>query len=131
MLALFVKSLIPSAHVSPFGVIPKSHQPGKWCLIVNLSHPSGHSVNDAIPTEPFSITYISIDDAIQKTVDLGLNALLAKIDIKSAFRLIPVHPADRHWLAMEWNGMLFIDTCFPFGLGSAPKLFNNMADLLH
>ena len=27
--------------------------------------------------------------------------------------------------------MLLIDTCLPFGLRSAPKLFNNMADLLH
>ena len=77
---------------------------------------------------PFHVT---IDDAIQKIVELGPHALLAKIDIKSAFRLIPVHPADRHWLAMEWEGKILIDTCLPFGLRSAPKLFNNMADLLH
>ena len=56
--------------------------------------------------------------------------MLAKIDIQSAFRLIPVHPTDRHLLAMQWDNYIFIDTCLPFGLRSAPKLFNVMADLL-
>ena len=28
-------------HTSRFGVIPKPHQPGKWRLIVDLSHPKG------------------------------------------------------------------------------------------
>ena len=76
------------------------------------------------------MAYISVDDAIRKIITLGKGTLLAKIDIKSAFCLIPVHPADRHLLAMEWQGSLYIDTCLPFGLRSAPKLFNVMADLL-
>ena len=41
-----------------------------------------------------------------------------------------MHPADRHLLAMEWNSSIFIDACLPFGLRSAPKLFNVLADLL-
>ena len=41
-----------------------------------------------------------------------------------------MHPADRHLLAMEWRGGVYIDTCLPFGLRSALKLFNVMADLL-
>ncbi|XP_065889728.1 uncharacterized protein [Dysidea avara] len=60
---------------------------------------------------------------------LGPGALLAKMDIKSAFRLLPVHPADRHLLAMEWNGGIYIDTCLPFSLRSASKLLNILADL--
>ena len=36
----------PQVNVSRFGVIPNSHQHGKWRLIVNLSHPKGRSVND-------------------------------------------------------------------------------------
>ena len=31
---------------------------------------------------------------------------------------------------MQWKDRLFIDTCLPFGLWSAPKLFNILADLL-
>ena len=55
---------------------------------------------------------------------------MAKIDIRSAFPLIPVHPTDRHLLSMKWKEYTFIDTCLPFGLRFAPKLFNILADLL-
>ena len=126
----FPSNAIPNAQVSCFGVIPKAHQPNKWRLIVDLSHPKGKSVNDGIPKHLCSMSYISVDDAIQKIISLGRGTLLAKIDIKSAFRLIPVHPADHHLLAMEWRGATYIDTCLPFGLRSAPKLFNVLADLL-
>ena len=34
-----------SLHISRFGVVPKSSQPGKWRLIVDLSDPVGSSVN--------------------------------------------------------------------------------------
>ena len=33
---------------------------------------------------------------------LGPGSLLAKADIKEAFRNIPVHPVDRLLLAMQW-----------------------------
>ena len=56
--------------------------------------------------------------------------MMAKIDIKSAFRLLPVHPADRHLLMMSWNISVYIDICIPFELCSAPKLFNITVDLL-
>ena len=126
----FKRSTIPDAHISRFGVIPKNHQPKKWRLIVDLSHPAGKSVNDGIPKNLCSLTYITIDSAIQGIMQLGQGTLLAKIDIKSAFRLLPVHPVDRHLLAMHWDHNLYIDTCLPFGLRAAPKLFNILADLL-
>jgi len=44
--------------------------------------------------------------------------------------LLPVHPLDRHLLAMDWDRSLYIDTCLPFGLNLTPKLFNVQADLL-
>ena len=126
----FTRSVVPNAHVSRFGVIPKAHQPNKWRLIVDLSHPKGASVNDGIPKHLCSMSYITVDDAISRIITLGQGTLLAKIDIQSAFRLIPVHPADRHLLAMEWKGAVYFDTCLPFGLRSTPKLFNVLADLL-
>ena len=41
-----------------------------------------------------------------------------------------VHPADRH-LTIEWKQSIYIDTCLPFGLRSAPNLFNILAGLLY
>ena len=97
---------------------------------MDLSHPTGHSVNDGIPKDLCGLTYITIDTAIEHILTTGPGSLLAKIDIKNAFQLLPVHPANRHMLAMKWNDQLYIDTCLPFGLHSAPKLFNILADLL-
>ena len=124
------KTTVTMAHFSHFGVIPKCHTPNKWQLIIDLSHPAGHSVNDSIPKSLCSLSYIMVDTAIWHILNTGTGTLLAKIDIKHAFRLLPVHPADRHLLAISWKGDLFIVTCFPFGLRSAPKLFNILADLL-
>ena len=56
---------IPSLQVSPFGVIPKNHQPGKGRWILDLSSPAGHSVNDGIPKDPYSLKYVTVDDAIR------------------------------------------------------------------
>ena len=74
----------------------------KWRLIVDLLHPKSYSVNDGIPKSLCGLPYITVDTAINKIRELGPNTLMAKVDIKSAFRLLPVHPADRHLLAMEW-----------------------------
>ena len=52
---------------------------------------------------------------------------MAKIDLKSAFRMIPVHRADWDLLGMHWRGQYYVDTCLPFGLRSAPFLFNEYA----
>ena len=98
--------------------------------MADLSHPTGHSINDGIPKPLCSLSYITVDSAIAEIMKLGRGTLLAKVDIKSAFCLLPVHPADRHLLAMNWNAHIFIDTCLPFRLRSAPKLFNVLADFL-
>jgi len=76
--------------------------------------------------------YITVDNAIQQAQSMGKGTLqlLTKIDIKNAFPLLPVHPADQHLLMMRWKQKLYIDACLPFRLRSAPKLFNVLADLL-
>ena len=48
---------------------------------------------------------------LPKILESGPNTLLAKIDIEQAFHLLPIHPADRHLLTMEWNQSIYIDTC--------------------
>ena len=102
----------------------------KWRLITDLSFPEGHSINDAISAEPCTLQYISVDQVALAAMQLGQGALLAKTDIKAAYRLIPVHPRDRVWLEMKWNNLVYVDTMLSFGLCSAPKLFNAVADAL-
>ena len=125
----FPPQVLPEAQVSPFGVIEKSKTPGRgWRLITDLSSPEGSSVNDGISSELCSLQYTSIDKVAQASRAYGRGALLAKVDIKSAYRLIPVHPDDRHLLSVRWGQALFVDAMLPFGLRSAPKIFTAVAD---
>ena len=117
-------------HMNRFGVIPKKSQPGKWRLITDLSFPEGHSVNDATSTEACTLQYISVDQVALAALQLGQGALLAKTDIRAAYRLVPIHPLDRPWLGMKWQDAIYVDAMLPFGLRSAPKLFNAVADAL-
>ena len=51
-------------HCSPFGVIPKKNKPNHWRLIVDLSAPDGHSVNDKISKELVLMAYVSMNDLV-------------------------------------------------------------------
>ena len=57
-------------HVSRFGVIPKSHQPNKWPFIFDLSSPKERSIDAGVPKELCSMSYITVDDAVQKSCSL-------------------------------------------------------------
>ena len=85
----FMPGSIQPLHINQFGVIPKRHQPGKWRLITDLSYPEGRSVNDAIDKSICSLSYISVRDVANTAVALGRGALIAKTDIKAAYRLVP------------------------------------------
>ena len=115
-------------HYSPFGVIPKKGKPDKWRLILDLSAPEGHSVNDGISKELASLSYVSVDQVVSAIRQRGRGSLMAKMDIKHAYRNVPVHPKDRLILGMQWKGSSFVDAALPFGLRSAPLLFTAVAD---
>ena len=61
----------------------------------------------------------------------GVDCLMAKVDLKSAFCMVPVRAEDWDLLGMFWQGRYYVDTCLPFGLRSAPYLLNQLAEALH
>ena len=87
-------------------------------------------MNNAIDPKLCSLKYITVDQVAKQAIALGEGSLIAKIDIKSAYRLIPVAPKDRLYLGMKWEGKVYIDGMLPFGLRSTPKIFNAVADAL-
>ncbi len=117
----------PNLRCSGLGLVPKDGN--DWRLIFHLSAPTGTSVNDFIPPEDFS-HYHTINEAIRILHHFSPNARMAKADIKSAFRLCPIHPQDWPLLGIQWRDQYFIDKCLPFGLRSSPYLFNLVADAL-
>ena len=52
------------------------------------------------PLLVYSLSFIIVEDATGKILELGPHTLLGKVDMKSAFRLLSAHPADRSLLAM-------------------------------
>ena len=67
---------------------------------------------------------------VQRYIEDELRSLLAKVDIEAAYQLVPVHPQDRQLQAVKRNDRVYVDPMLPFGLRSAPKIFNAIADAL-
>uniref|UniRef100_A0A1X7UUA9 Reverse transcriptase domain-containing protein n=1 Tax=Amphimedon queenslandica TaxID=400682 RepID=A0A1X7UUA9_AMPQE len=61
---------------------------------------------------------------------MGRGTMISKVDIKSAYRLTLIHPEDRMLLACWWRSKVLVDSALPFGLQSAPKIFNAVADVI-
>ena len=112
--------------ISPIGLVPKK-APGKYRIIHHLSFPQGSSVNSGIPDEAASVHYSSIDDAIQKIKRLGKGCYLVKLDIESAFKIVPVHPEDHHLLGFSWKGCYYFDKTLPMGLRSSCSIFEKIS----
>ena len=114
---------------SGVGVVPKKN--GSWRMIMHLSAPTSTSINDYINKEDYSLRYSTIDEATKLIAAAGKGCFLAKIDLKSAFRLIPIAKTDWELLGIHWQNKYYFDKRLPFGLRSAPFLFNQLADALH
>ena len=114
---------------SPLGVVPKSEQ-GKYRVIHDLSFPKHHSVNYHIPQENSTVQYESIDNVTALLNHFGRDALMAKTDIKDAFRIIPIHPDDYKLLGFSWQGAFYHDKCLPMGASSSCQIFESLSQSL-
>ena len=50
---------------------------------------------------------------MRRLIRLGPGAEMAKMDVKSAYPIVPVHPSDRPLLGVAWNGSIFVDAASP------------------
>ena len=83
----------PNFFCFALAIVPKK-DPSEFRLIQHLSYPHCTSVNHNVPDTHSSVHYASISDAIAVLKSLGAGCFLAKTDIKSAFRIILIHPSD-------------------------------------
>ena len=90
----------------------------------------GGSVNDGIDPDEFTLHYITLDKGIRVVSKLGVGALMAKFDVEVAYRNVPVHPSHRVLLGMKWREQFYVVMVLPFGLRSAPFIFNSIADMV-
>ena len=119
----------PNVITSHMAVIPKK-TPRKWRVIVDLSSPKGKSVNDNLHRELTHVSYSSPDDGALLMHFLDKRSLLAKIDLREAYRMVSIHPKDRRFLGISWQNSVYIDCQLPFSLASVPAIFNALAKAL-
>ena len=112
ILGSFDNPPLPDLCCSGLGFVPK-HDGGWRRTIYHLSAPHGNSINDYNNPDDYTLSYCSVDDAYAILNLLGTGALMSKIDLKNAFRLIPVHPNDWNLLGICWRNKFYIDTCLP------------------
>ena len=79
ILGPYPPSTCPGIHINRFVAIPRNHQQDKWHFITDLSHPSGSSVNDGIPSQLCTLIYVTMDDVILSILRPGRNIMLAKL----------------------------------------------------
>jgi hypothetical protein len=132
-----VQSLVENAHVaspftsSPLGAVGRKRNPGKLHIINHLSWPQGSSINDGISDDEAHIVYDMFEGAVHDLRQLGHGTLMAKLDLKVAFRHVPIRAADWHLLSFGWGSRFYYLLVLTFGLRSAPYIFNLFAEALH
>ena len=110
---------------SPLGVVAK---PGsdKLRVIHHLSYPfDGESVNKYVVE--LTCTLSSFDDAARMVVSNGRGSLMSKIDVKAAYRCIPMRPSDWGLTGILWDGKYYFDKNLGFGMGSSCALWEDFA----
>ena len=56
--------------------------------------------------------------------------MIARLDIKIAFRLLPIHPSDFELLGYKICENYFVDKCLPFGCSISCSLFEKFSTFL-
>ena len=113
--------------VSAIGAVPKANS-DELRLIHDCSMPEGLGVNSYVPSLD-KLHFQTIDDAI-KLVDH--NHYLAKIDLRHAYRSVPIHPSNYPATGLKWtfsgdsHPTYMYDTRLCFGGRRSPGIFHRL-----
>jgi len=93
-----------------------------------MSAPLDHSINSEIVENEKRVTYISFIQLCSLIYNIGVEGYLWTIDAEDAYYRIPINKKYYHLLAIKWRNKYLIFKCLPFGLATAPKIYNKFAD---
>ena len=112
--------------ISALGAIPK-HDSTDIRLIHDCSRPVGTSVNDL--ASKYSVKYQTMDEAVKLSTP---GCFYAKIDLKSAYRSVNIHPSNYDLTGIKWvfqgDGAptYMFDKKLPFGARKSPAIFHRL-----
>jgi len=122
----YVKTTGKPLLISALGAIPK--EDGGIRLIHDCSQPQGTSLNDYV-TEKWDIKYQTVKSALPH---LKPGCYLAKVDLKSAYRSVGLHPSQTQYTGLKWkfkgdkDFTYLYDSALPFGARKSPGIFHRL-----
>ena len=122
----YIVTDVKPAIVSALGAIPKPNS-SEVRLIHDCSRPPGRALNDYICCQSFK--FQTLDEAIKL---LRPNYFMAKIDLRHAYRSIPIHKSNYAGTGLHWHfagssqPTYFYDTRLPFGAKCSPEIFHRL-----
>jgi hypothetical protein len=77
-----------------------------------------------------SVEYTSFDKVLNTISGIGQGAVLACMDINSAFRLLILSPEDFELFGFKFKGLYFYDKCLPMGCSASCAVFEKFSSFL-
>lgn len=117
--------------VSALGAVPKPDS-DKLRLIHDCSRPEHSNVNSYI-SNLHHFSYVTVDKAVSLITP---NAYLAKLDLKSAYRHVPIHPSNYTATGLAWHfsgddaPTYLYDCKLPFGAAKSPEIFHRLTQAI-
>lgn len=99
-------------------------------MITHLSYPPSLGIIAFIDPKLCSVKYSSFYSVVDIIAELGQGAELGKVDIKNAFRLLPIYPWDFELLGFKFQGKHYYDKCLPMGCSLSCAIFEKFSTFL-
>ena len=120
--------------ISPLSTRPKKDSPERQ-IILDLSFPIGHTVNDGIPKDnylgfPAKLSFPKVDEFACRIYSLGQGCLMFKIDLSRYFRQLPLDPGDYSLIGYIIEGKVYFDKVLPMGMRSAPYIAQRVTNAI-
>ena len=116
--------------IHSLGAVPKSK--GGYRTITDCSRPESSSVNSCSGSLAPKFKFKSIDDVVDQ---LSEGAFMAVIDIKSAYRAVPINPDHWTYQGFRWgeegDEKTYIDHRMCFGVRTGPYYFNLISNFIY
>ncbi|KAE8262204.1 hypothetical protein A4X03_0g2633 [Tilletia caries] len=117
---------------SPVSLAPKP--PDGWRFIQDASFPikdaTQPSINSQIDSDNWPCTWAGIAVAIWQVLQLPITAQAGARDVRSAYRTIPLHPAQWPAAVVQWDGNFYVDKALAFGISSSAGAWGVVGDAL-
>ena len=116
--------------IHSLGAVPKPG--GKIRPITDCSRPHSQSVNNFCGDLLREFKFKSVDDVV---CNLNQGDFMSVIDIKAAYRAVPIDPAHRKYMGFKWfldgQERTYVDNRLCFGLRLGPCYFDEISDFVY